>query len=101
MWGVPDFVAAGIEAMQEAGVVGWLTRKPVGLYRDTKGRSEGRKVVVYRLDAGVTLPVWPEKRQRKAMWASVAVALEVVKEPGLRKLLRDCLISAEGEVSGD
>jgi hypothetical protein len=72
------------------------------MYRHTKrSAEESRDVVVYRLDARATLPFWPERRQRNATWASVAVALEIVKEPGLKKLLRECLTSAGDELRSD
>ena len=92
MRGVPDFVAAGIEAMQEAGVVGYVSRKPIGTYYYSKTRpipSESTKVEVYRLDVIGILPYWPEKRRRKVMWASLTLASDIVTDPSLQKMLRE------------
>lgn len=92
MKGVPDHVAAGIEAEQEAGVFGTVSKKPIGTYsyiKRTQTRSERATVTVFRLDAVGRLAIWPEKFQREVIWVAFPRALELVEDPGLRSMLVD------------
>jgi 8-oxo-dGTP pyrophosphatase MutT (NUDIX family) len=87
-----DFNAAKVEAYEEAGVRGRVTRKPVGSFRYDKQMKSSElrdvTVTVYALHVQAVLTSWPEKSERPRKWFSCEAAAKAVAEPGLQKLLR-------------
>jgi hypothetical protein len=82
-------VAAAEEARQEAGVLGathaesnWLVRK-----RKAEGSIDIR-VSVFRLDVTEELMTWPECKQRKRAWFTLAEAALRIEESELGDLVR-------------
>ena len=91
MDGKKPWAAAEIEALEEAGAVGHISKKAIGTYRYKK-----------RLDGGSAIPVrvtlypmyvkklnrrWKERGQRKRHWFSPKGAAKRVREPALKELL--------------
>lgn len=82
--------AAAMEAYEEAGVAGKVSKKPVGTYTYWKrgvGEFERLRVVVYPLQITKQRADWPEKGQRKMAWLSVEDAALLVDEPELASLI--------------
>jgi 8-oxo-dGTP pyrophosphatase MutT (NUDIX family) len=91
MKGLKDFNAAKVEAYEEAGVRGHVTRKALGKFRYNKilksGEARPTVVTVYLLRVQTMLSRWPEKSERSRKWFSVEEAAQRVAEPDLKKLL--------------
>lgn len=82
--------AAAQEALEEAGVLGSIARKPLGSYQYWKRRDEHFdlcEVEVYLLDVERQKPTWRERNQRRAEWFDAALAAKLVDEPGLAQLI--------------
>lgn len=90
--GMKDAAAAELEAFEEAGVKGSISRAPIGSYDYTKiigpGFALPCTVDVYPLEVKKRLKDWPEKSQRDRLWLSSAEAALRVAEPGLADILR-------------
>jgi 8-oxo-dGTP pyrophosphatase MutT (NUDIX family) len=85
-----DWVAAEIEALEEAGLKGKMVRKPIGSFLYWKrlvDRLELIRVEVYRMDVTSQLPTWKEASERQVGWFSLPTAAELVEETGLMALL--------------
>jgi len=85
-----DHKAAALEAEQEAGVVGRVSKEPVGSYLYWKRRRahfDLCRVDVYLLDVETQLARWKEKAQRTVRWLEPAIAACAVHEPGLTALI--------------
>lgn len=92
MDGRKDFRAAAIEAREEAGLVGRITRKPVGSYLYWKRLADRFtlcRVKVYLLEVQRQLKAWREKGQRRGLWFLPEDAADLVDEPGLAELIRE------------
>ena len=92
--------AAAREALEEAGVIGHVKKKPIGSYVYFKRRAahfDVCTVEVYLLRVERQLETWREKHQRQARWFTPDEAAELVQEPGLIALLRSFARSSEGE----
>jgi 8-oxo-dGTP pyrophosphatase MutT (NUDIX family) len=74
------------EAWEEAGLVGVLTRDPLGTYLYTK-LGGTYHVLVYLMRVTEAAEEWPEREQRQRMWVTVERALEQIEDPGLRELI--------------
>ncbi len=88
--GKSDQHAAGVEAKQEAGVVGPLDRKPIGSYRYWKRVKDAFvpvRVIVYALRVENELVEWKERRQRKRAWLRRDQAATLIDEPELVSLV--------------
>ncbi len=84
--------AAAQEALEEAGLVGRPSKKPIGSYAYFKRREahfDLCRVDVYLLTLSKQLKNWREKGQREAHWFTLAEAATLVDEPGLIALLLD------------
>jgi 8-oxo-dGTP pyrophosphatase MutT (NUDIX family) len=85
--------SAAHEAMEEAGLVGRIGRRPIGTYRYRKRLSTGSvvpcQVMVFPLKVSKQLTSWPEKDQRRTKWFKPAAAAKAVKEPELRAIIKD------------
>ena len=90
--GLPPHDTAAEEAFEEAGVVGKISRRPIGTYHYEKlfktGDSAICQVRVYALEVARQHKKWPESRERKVEWYSPAEAARVVHEPRLRRIIR-------------
>ena len=90
MRGKRDHEAAAIEAMEEAGAVGTIDKKPFGTFSYFKRRAacfDLVEVTAYRLEVTEQLKEWPERDERQRKWFRVDRASELVVEPGLAGLL--------------
>ena len=93
-WPMRDFDpggAAAQEAFEEAGLVGELGRKPMGVYHYEKrlrsGRRQHVRVMVFPLKVLEERDIWPEMVERERRWATTAEAAGMVEEPELQALL--------------
>lgn len=88
--GMKDSAAAAREALEEAGIVGTISRRPIGRYRYFKRTLDSFQpceVAVYRLDVEGEQPTWHEQDERQRAWFSPQVAAHLVDEPELKQLL--------------
>lgn len=83
---------AAREALEEAGVEGAVSHKPLGAYIYEKRLVGGIlvpcSVNVFPLAVERQRKTWREKEQRAQRWLSVEDAIEAVQEQGLKSLLR-------------
>ena len=83
--------AAEQEALEEAGVLGDLSKKPIGVYHYLKRIENGTdipcEVVLYPMRVTKLLRKWQERDERKRKWFSVKGAAKRVLEPDLSDLL--------------
>ncbi|MDR6951584.1 8-oxo-dGTP pyrophosphatase MutT (NUDIX family) [Ancylobacter sp. 3268] len=90
--GRKDWKSAEIEARQEAGLVGQITRKSAGHYRYWK-RIDRQfvlvQVSVYPLEVRRQLDDWPERNERVLMWLPPEDAALLVDETDLGALILD------------
>lgn len=90
--GMKDRDAAAREALEEAGLTGKISRRPIGRYcyfKRTLDSFQPCDVAVYRLDVADEQPNWSEEGQRQRAWFSPKVAAHLVDEPELKQLLLD------------
>jgi 8-oxo-dGTP pyrophosphatase MutT (NUDIX family) len=83
--------AAAREALEEAGLIGQPSKKPIGTFSYFKRRAahfDICRVDVYLLKVEKQLKNWREKDQREIRWCSLNEAAELVQEPGLSALFR-------------
>jgi 8-oxo-dGTP pyrophosphatase MutT (NUDIX family) len=74
------------EAWEEAGLVGTVSKTPVGEYRFEKlGRSH--RVVVFRMKVTQVKRDWPERNRRRRRWLRPGKAADQIKDAQLRKIL--------------
>lgn len=82
---------AAREALEEAGVSGSISGKPIGSFRYLKRRKDGEvvpcKVDVFALEVTGQRRSWAEKGVRELRWCSIEDALASVGEPGLRQII--------------
>jgi 8-oxo-dGTP pyrophosphatase MutT (NUDIX family) len=91
MKGKKPHEAAAREALEEAGVEGEISSKPLGRYSYWKRKSKHFQlcqVDVYRLAVQRQLASWREQGQREARWFGVSEAADRVLEPALADLIR-------------
>ncbi|NTF18008.1 NUDIX hydrolase [Agrobacterium rubi] len=83
--------AAAIEALQEAGVRGKPSKKPIGQYTYMKRLDSGVDVPcivdVFKVEISASEAEYKEKGQRTLEWVSPAEASRRVQEPELKSLL--------------
>jgi len=92
--GLSDAEAAMQEAWEEAGVrAAPRGLMPLGTYRAVKTRTKGLpepvNTIVYACDVTDLASKWPESHQRRRRWMRPEDAAHLVREPGLKRLLRD------------
>jgi 8-oxo-dGTP pyrophosphatase MutT (NUDIX family) len=82
---------AALEAFEEAGVSGTISKGSLGKYRSTKGLPSGKvvpcEVTVFRLDVTEHHPGWKEDHQRKRLWIPLFQAGRLVDDGGLSAFL--------------
>ncbi len=93
MDGKKPWRAAEIEALEEAGAVGFISDEPFGFYHYKK-RFDRRKsvlcrVTVYPMVVAKLKSRWKERKQRKRHWFAPAKAAKLVDEKELSTLLKD------------
>jgi 8-oxo-dGTP pyrophosphatase MutT (NUDIX family) len=85
-------VAAAREAREEAGVVGKISRRPIGWFSYEKRLKSGRMIVckvhVFALKVKRQEESWPEKGQRDVQWMSRTKAAKTVGDPTLADIIR-------------
>ena len=93
MNGKKEWHAAEIEALEEAGAVGFISHQPVGTYsyrkRLTKETSVECTVTVYPMIVDKLKTHWKERNERKRHWFSPKKAARLVNESDLADLLND------------
>ncbi len=80
--------AARIEAFEEAGIDGKVSKKAVGKYDYDKDGEIPCRVQVYPLRVAALRDEWPEMDQRRREWHCPGEAAELVDERDLKALLR-------------
>jgi 8-oxo-dGTP pyrophosphatase MutT (NUDIX family) len=101
MKGREPWEAAAQEALEEAGIVGRPSKRPIGSYVYFKRQTahfDVCRVDVYLLAFTEQRTTWREKGQREAKWFGLDEAATLVEEPGLIKLLLDLHATGVGEV---
>jgi 8-oxo-dGTP pyrophosphatase MutT (NUDIX family) len=92
MNGKKPWVAAEIEALEEAGAVGYIGKDVLGTYTYKKKLDDGSslkcEVDVYPMVVEHLKRTWKERDERKRKWFSAKGAAKRVSEPELAKLLR-------------
>src|SRR5262245_50762320 len=91
MKGLKDRLAAAVEAEQEAGLYGRMSKRPLGDYvywKRLEAKFDLVRVTVFRLDVEGSHPSWRERDQREIRWVSRGEAAQMVEEPGLAALLQ-------------
>jgi 8-oxo-dGTP pyrophosphatase MutT (NUDIX family) len=90
MPGLSSAQSAAFEALEEAGVGGEVSQRPVGRYhylKEKKGRAIPCNVDVFALHVRHRLLTWPEKGTREIVWLPVPEAARRIAEPELRHIL--------------
>lgn len=91
--GAKPHASAAREALEEAGVVGRTDPGSIGAYHYVKRLKNGNttrcKVEVFPLEVKSQRKRWREKGERRARWFELVSAAQAVREPGLRRLLRN------------
>ena len=91
MAGRADHVAAGIEAIEEAGLLGVIDEQSCGAFVYMKRFSRGEEpceIKLYPLKVVRQRDKWPEKHERMTQWFSVEQAAQKVSDPGLAEVIR-------------
>ena len=92
MDGKKPWRAAEIEALEEAGVRGYIAKKKLGTYKYTKILDDGDelkcKVTLYPMVVEKVEKRWKERRERTRHWFSAKGASKAVDEHDLAQLLR-------------
>ncbi|MCB1367588.1 MAG: NUDIX hydrolase [Rhodobacteraceae bacterium] len=93
MKGVSPDKAAAREAWEEAGVVGEVHEVSLGRYsytREASGDGKGsQEAYIFPLEVLELATTFKEKGQRKVRWFSPRKAAMLVREPKLKKIIRD------------
>ncbi len=92
MDGKKPWHAAEIEALEEAGAIGFISHDPIGHFHYDK-RYEGKnsvpcRVTLYPLIVEKLKRNWKERDERKRHWFSPAKAAKLVEEEELARLLK-------------
>lgn len=93
MDGTKPWHAAEIEALEEAGAIGFISDTPIGHYHYDKRMEDGTKtrcrVTLYPMIVEKLKRNWKERKQRKRHWFSPRKASKLVEEKELSILLRE------------
>lgn len=91
MSGKTDAEAAAQEALEEAGVVGAISERPLGSFRYLKvlkrRASRWCTVDLYGLEVSAEHSDWQEREERERIWVARDEAARMVDEPDLRALI--------------
>ncbi|MGH1413970.1 MAG: NUDIX hydrolase [Pelagimonas sp.] len=84
--------AASIEALEEAGIKGRISREMIGTYKYDKILDSGKAlpcvVRVYPMIVDKLKPDWKERKQRTRKWFSPKAAARRVREKKLAQMLQ-------------
>jgi len=83
----PSFKAAQREALEEAGVLGKVRKRPIGRYSYRKDGARELTVAVHLLRFDRAKDDFREKSQRHSVWVSPIEASRCVDEPELKMIL--------------
>lgn len=100
MKGRKPWEAAAQEALEEAGLVGQISKKPIGQYTYFKRREahfDVCRVDVFLLKIDRQRKKWRERDQREVKWFTFAEAASLVDEPGLIGMLQDLAETGVGK----
>jgi len=90
--GMPAHASAAREAREEGGVIGDVDHTAVGAYPVPvvrEGQIAGEvSVPAFPLHVSLELDVWPEMHLRQRQWLAIERALKLVKDKGIRTVLR-------------
>jgi 8-oxo-dGTP pyrophosphatase MutT (NUDIX family) len=93
MNGKKPWRAAEIEALEEAGAIGFVSDRPIGHYHYDKyvedGKSVRCQVTLYPMVVEKLKRRWKERTERKRHWFSPEKAAKLVEEEELAQLLND------------
>ncbi len=92
MSGKKPWAAAEIEALEEAGAVGYVSKEKIGVYHYIKKKKTLKlrsRVTVYPMFVEKLKPRWKERKHRRRHWFSPKKAARLVKEEELSILLRE------------
>jgi 8-oxo-dGTP pyrophosphatase MutT (NUDIX family) len=93
MDGKKPWRAAEIEALEEAGAVGFISNEAIGHYHYNKRLDDGTtlpcRVILYPMVVQKLKRRWKERKQRKRHWFSPRKAANLVEEKELSGLLRE------------
>ena len=92
MDGKKPWRAAEIEALEEAGAVGFISKTSIGTYHYSKRvgkRAIPCRVTVYPMLVEKLKSRWKERKERKRHWFSPKKAAKLVEEKDLSDLLTD------------
>lgn len=93
MMGKKPHKVAELEAFQEAGVKGGVSKNPIGFYPYSKTMPDGTQrlcvVEVYPLRVTLEAVKWPERSERERVWFRPDEAAELVEEGGLGLIISD------------
>ena len=102
--GLKPSATAAREALEEAGLVGQIAKRPLGSFTYEKRLDEGLSVVctveVFPFKVKGQRKSWPEKKQRRGRWFAAEEAAEAVAEPDLRALIERFAREGREPVSG-
>lgn len=90
--GMSDAKAAAMEAKQEAGVTGRVSKRPIGRYRYWKRLSDSFvpiTVAVFPLEVVAEMQEFRERSQRMRGWLSPEEAELLIDDPELKSIIRD------------
>lgn len=91
MDGKKPWAAAEIEALEEAGATGCISKQPLGVYHYDKLMDDGTpqpcRVTLYPMIVQKLKRRWKERHQRKRHWFSPKSAAKKVHEPELADLI--------------
>lgn len=91
MKGRKPHAAAALEAIEEAGVTGTISKSPIDTYNYDKRLSDGDVITctveVYPMMVEVERADWPESEQRTRQWFSLTAAAEAVEQDTLKTLI--------------
>jgi len=91
MKGRKPHAAAALEAFEEAGITGTISKSLVGTFNYNKRLSDGEVITctveVYPMMVEIERADWPESEQRTRQWFSLTAAAEAVEEDTLKTLI--------------
>lgn len=91
MKGRKPHMTAALEALQEAGLLGRVEKKPIGCFLYRKRLKNGAvllcKVDVFPMRVLRQRKNWPEKNQRLTRWTAQAEAADFVAEAELKEII--------------
>ena len=92
MIGRTDHSAAALEAEEEAGVRGRISRTSAGSFRYVKRVPGGERLMqadIYPLQVRKELRRWKERGQRQRLWVTLEEAARLVGDADLARVLRE------------